>query len=635
MAEMTEADIVATTAGYKNESKMARFDRMQQNKINYDMYHLRQDFSYKQKGQSRDFLPKMSNAVEQNTSFIQQGLVDIGNWFKVDPEEGLNPDAMEVKPDEIYKLLMRQLEKNKIVAFIADAVKLGMIGSLMIVKVYGRQVPKYKYKYNEELDEKNGKLMKQLIKVEDKCWELRLDLVRQEDYYPDPRGTGSGSKPLYEMQDIYLDYYQVLDLAKQGLYDMEMVKTLKGQGSDEGYDQEYFKNRETGQNSASKHDRHRIKLTECWGNIINAEGELIHENVVWTVANDRLLIQKPTPNPLWHGESPFITAPIISVPHGVWGRALMDAPAMLNRAINEMFNLMVDGGIMSVHGIKQISTHLLEDATQVENGIAPGDTLRANVSCPPGMPVLQRVDTSSVPQDGLAVMNLLNQEFFSSALSSDLRSGLEPVRQVKATQIVEQSQAISGMFAGMAKTLEQEFVTPMLKKSWQTVAQHMSELDFESMKAILGSRRAQALAGLSNEKLFADTVSGCQFTVFGISALLAKQKNFTKLQGMLQTIASSPVLMEEFSKKYDFAKLLTEIMEALDIRSAKLEKDMAPEQAAPTPAMNTPQGMPNAQSQIPQAGAAGNQGDLSPIPTPDFPGSRANEAMTPIPGGGK
>lgn len=102
---------------------------------------------------------------------------------------------------------------------------------------------------------------------------------------------------------------------------------------------------------------------------------------------------------------------------------------------------------------------------------------------------------------------------------------------------------------------------------------------------------------------------------------------------MLQTVASSPVLMEEFVKKYDFGKLLQEIMEALDINTAKLEHEMQPMQPPGQSPMNTVQGMPDSQSQIPQAGAEANQGDLSAIPQHEFPGSKANVQMIPNLGG--
>lgn len=625
---ISESTIITCMTNYRMEARMARQDRMDQNKINFDSYHLRQDWSYKQKGQSREFLPKMSMAVEQASTFLQQGLTDLGEWFRVEPEPGLNEDAMRVKPKTVYLLLNRQLVKTGFMNKVGDASKLGLIGSLMIAKVGGRYANKPKYRVKTEL--KNGKFSKQLLKMEDKAWELDISLIRQEDYYPDPTGRG-----LYEMEDIFMDYWEVERLAtgKDAIYDLEVVKQLQGQPDSDGVDKDADKSRETGLDMTSRGYRKQIKLTEIWGNILDEQGNLIHENVVCTIANDQFVIQKPTPNPNWHGESPYVTCPIISVPHSVWGKALMDAPAMLNRALNELFNLSLDGGMMAVHGIKQIRKAWLEDPSQVDDGIAPGTTLSVSSACPPGQTVLERVDTSTVPQDGLNVMNLVNQEFNVSALTNDLRMGVASFRAVKATEVVEASQTITSMFSGMAKNIEGEddrgFITPILQKAWKTIAQNIGDLDSNEVKALLTEKVATQLLAMGNEELFAETVQGCRFRTFGISATLNKQKEFTKLTALLQTVGTSEVLTEAFLAKYDFSKYLTEIMKALDINPFKIEADKA--DGGDLTQMPQGQGMgagemPNQQSQIPQAGAAGNQGDLSAqtnIPSTSFPPSRA------------
>lgn len=619
---MSESTIINCLTNYRQEASMARQDRMSQNAVNFDSYNLRQDWSYKLKGQSREFIPKMSMAVEQAASFLQQGLTDMGDWFMVEPQPGLTEDMLKVKTKTVYLLLQNHLSKTGFMNKVGDASKLGLIGSLMIAKVGGKYVNKPIYKAKTEL--KNGSYKKSLVKMEDKVWELDISLVRQEDYYPDPTGRG-----LYELCDSFMDYWEVERLAKEGLYDMEVVKGLKGQYDSYGIDKEWAKSRETGLDMTSHGYRNQIKLTEIWGNILSETGELLYENVVCTIANDQWVIQKPTPNPYWHGESPFVTCPIISVPHSVWGKALMDAPAMLNRALNELFNLSLDGGMMAVHGIKQLRKNWLDDPSQVDDGIAPGTTLLVNSQCPPGATVMERVDTSTVPVDGINMYNLVNQEILSSALTSDIRSGAQTFASTKATAIVEASNTITSMFSGMAKNIEGEenfgFITPILQKSWKVIAQNINNLDTKEMDALLTQRVTSQLLAMGNEELFAETVQGCRFKTFGISATLNKQKDFTKLTALLQTVGSSEVLTEAFLAKYDFTKFLDEIMKALDVNPFKIEAEEIANQAAQVPV----QGVPDLQSQIPQAGAVGNQTDLtmdSNIPRADFPASRATPA---------
>ena len=599
-----DSEIINCYNSYKNEAEDARRTRMQQNKENFDVYHLRQDFSHKLKGQSTDFLPKVATAVEQNANMVQQGLLDIGEWFDVNSQEGIDPDIMKIKPSTVKRILDRQLQKDGFVKKVGDALKLGMLGGLIIGKVNGKLVNKPKF-INKKT-KKDGVYTNNLVMRKDKCWQLSIELIRHEDYRPDPTGRG-----LYEMQDIYMDYHQVLQLADEDdTYDKKVIKDLGAYRDD----QEQKKANETGQDVVGTNYRKQIKLTQIWGSLINSKGEIEHENIVCTIANDRYVIQKPIPNPYWHQESPFVVAPLLSVPHAVWPKAMMDAAVKLNISANEIFNLLVDSGIMSVFGIKQIRMDWLEDPSQVNDGVGQGDTLKVNSSCPPGMKVLESVYSGDQPQEALNILNLVNQESSSSMFTNEIRSGGADMKNVRATSVVENSQALNNMASGMIKNLEGDegsgFMTRVLAKAWKVTAQNMTDLNDKEVQAILTKKLADELLAMGKEEIFAETVQSCKFKVYGVSAVMNKMKDFTKLTTMLQVVFSNPNLAEAFMKKYDSNKLITEILRALDIDAYKLEADeeAGGDLTSPQPPVASSQG-PDLNSQIPQAGAAVNQGD--------------------------
>jgi len=634
VADADEATLISIYTAYKQQAETARLSRIQQNKVNYDAYHMRQDFSYKQKGQSQEFLPKLSLAVESGANFMQQGLVDMGEWFRVYPAMGLTEDNMLIKPFEIQKLLLYQLDKAGFMGQMNDLIKLGFLGSLMVAKVHGKYIIKPAYDVVTKME--NGSYKRKLVKKDQKKWQLVIDPVRQQDWKPDP------VKPdgLFNMQDTYLDW---ADLEKMGKregsgYDMDAIQRLKaGAGITEAL-QEYEKSRETGQNVNNINYRKTIKLTEIWGNFIGNDGSLVWENCQAVVANDLTVIMKPRPIKFWHGEHPYVSTPIQRVPHSVWGKTPMDSAALLNIAINELFNLILDGGLAAVHGIKQVREHWLEDPSQLEDGMAPGTTLRVNTSCPPGMDAFSRVDTTTLPPEALPVYNVLVQEFVTAAMTNDLRMGVTPFHQVKATEIVESSQSNSTMFAAIAKHIEADFIKPLLYKAMLTIAQHYDEIDEKELDSVLGDKRNAEIKAMGPEGIFKELAGQIKFEVFGISETLNKQKEFTKLQAMLQTVSSSPLMMEQFTAKYDFGKLLTEILRSLDVPLYKIMNDQilnanpmgqqpnSPNSGGPgAPNPGQAGQMPNAQSQIPQAGAAANQGS-SPFPQPNFPGSVALQA---------
>lgn len=612
MADYKDSDIINCMTNYRLEASQAKQSRMDQNKQNFDAYHLRQDWSHKLNGQSREFLPKVATAVEQNANMIQQGLLDIGEWFSVTPQDGIDQDTLKIKADTVYRLLNRQLQKDGFVKKTGDASKLGMLGGLIIAKVTGKMVNKPKFVVERKW--KKFKPMKQLMMRQDKCWQLDIRLIRHEDYYPDPTGRG-----LYEMEDTYMDLHEVKALAEgdDAIYDMDVVNQLSGSFDASGSDQEWNKSRETGQDVANAGFRKQVKITEIWGNLLDYEGNVVHENCMCTVANDRFVIQKPIPNPFWHQESPYVAAALLSVPHAVWPKAIMDAATSLNLSANEIFNLLLDSGMMSVHGIKQLRTDWLEDQADVADGIQQGATLKVNASCPPGQKVLESVFTGTQPTEAINMLNIVNQEAAAAMFTNEIRSGGADMSNVRATAVVENSQALNNMFTGMIKNLEGDensgFITQVLSKAWKVIAQNMTDLDSKEVEALLGKKLAQELMAMGKEQIFADTVQSCQFKAFGVSAVLNKMKEFTKLQALMQTVFSAAPLTEAFMKKYDPTKLLTEIMRALDIKTFKLETELEDGGVVPNqPNQQAPADEgPDLMSQIPQAGAAVNQGDMN------------------------
>lgn len=595
--------IVQIVNNYYQESYHAKRIRMFDNAENFNCYHLKQDYSHKKAGQSKEFIGKTYMATEQITSFMQQGLLDEHEWFVVEAEAGLIDEQMKIKPSEMQRLLEREFKYNDISNLVPDSIKLGLLGSLMIIKVHGSYQTKEKFYHDSEASTAEGSSSK-LFKTKKDVWRLKLEIVRQEDWYPDPTGEG-----LYELQVIEMDWYKLYDIALKNpdIYDIEMVKNC---GTMVQQDQKIKKSRETDQNTTFSSYRRRIKIKELWGDIIEqGTGRVLYKNVVCAIANDHYLIRPPKPNPFWHGESPFVSCPIIRVPHSVWHKALMDAPTKLNRAQNELFNLMFDSGMMSTFGIKQLREGWLDDPAEVDDGVFPGQTLKVNSSCPPGEKVIETVATGGNPAEAMQMYQLTDREMQAMSMTSDLRMGVLPQRQVKATEIVSSNQTIDGMFKGITQNIEQNFIEKIVEKSWLTNAQYMDDLDVDEMIALFGEERGKALIGISAAERFADTVQGRRYKVFGISTVLGKVNDFRKITSLLQTIGQSPVLVQEFSKTYDFGKLLTQITKSLDIDTDKIKKDVQAQPQGP----QSPNGQATPQELAALANGGGDQ--ISQIPS--------------------
>lgn len=322
---------------YHRDADKARETRMRQNIENFKCFHLEQDWSHKSKGQSKEFLPKQSQAVEETTSFLQQGLMDLDDWFRIKRQPGLTDKDVIFQDHEIQKLLIRQLQKNHFVDHMADSLKLGQLQALMITKIGGTRLNQVSF----EIEDRKGFLgtlnpwsKPKLLKNKKPIWQLKLYLVRAENWYPDPTGDG-----LYNQEVVEIDYHKLLEAAYENPeeFDLDVVREIM---ENRDYLQERKKATETNQDTVSDSTRKRIRIIEHWGTICEPQtGEILHENVVCRITEDGHVITKPTKNPLWHGEDPYVVSPILRVPLSVWHKALTDGPTALNKALNELFNL--------------------------------------------------------------------------------------------------------------------------------------------------------------------------------------------------------------------------------------------------------------------------------------------------------
>ena len=602
--KLTEEYTLRYVISCRDEAEQAKLNRMSLNKDNFAAYQLEHDFMHKIPGQSKEVLSKVRNATEQIKSFFQQALADLDDWWRVVPTDEGDGASLLIKTHEIQKLMNFLLRKADYFSHVGNSCQSGLLGSLAVSKVRGEMVPKPKFSTKKEGRGKS--YVKHVMATDDKTWELRFDDTRQENWFPDPTGA-----KLYEIENCLLDLHIVKALAEgeDAIYDKAEVEKLRPWGGDQAQDEK--KARETGQNTPGKVARPRVKITEFWGTIVDENtGDILSENVVVTIANDTHVIRKPTPNPLWHQRTPNIAAALIQVSNSVWGVAMMDAGTKHQKALIELFNLMLDSSYKAVWGINQLREDVLSDPKQVVDGIKWGTHLKVTSALPPGVKVLEPVVTGDVPPEVISIFNLLNQETLTSMMTNDMRMGGQSIRAVKATEVVAAENSITSVFTGMSKNFEEKKIQPELEIATYTVCQNWDMIDKQIFISLFGKERGEQLSQMEPQEVFVNTINGYKFEVFGISLTLRRQSDFRKCTTILQVIGASEPLIEAFLEKYSFNKLLGEILTSMDLNVAKIEQGgeapaNTPAASPAGPAMQQPGGAPGAQpdlmSQVPSA----------------------------------
>ncbi len=599
--------IIKILVSYKDEAERAKLDREKKNRKNWAFNNLRQDFSHKRKGQSRDFLPKQAMSTEQTVAFLHQGIADLGDWFKVEAEPGVEDPIFS--DDEAREIMKKILREAKFYNHVGDSIKRAYLESLMIAKIGSTTVNKPKYFTMRIPKSKELKLMKR----NNFHSKVTVDLVRAKDFFPDPTG-----RKLYNIERIEMDFHELWEVAKQApkVYDLKAIEQLQASIEET---EKVDKSGETGQNIIYPTSRKIITIYEFWGSVADPiTGKLIYKDVVCAWANNLFMIRKPEAFPTWDNKDPYVVGSLMRQPGSVWHKALADASTELNQVLNEMFNLIQDSGIQAIFGLKQYREHWMANPSQAQDGFVPGDSIAVNHACPVGAKVVEPVDTRNISMgDGISAYNLTNSEFQQASLSNDLRMGVLPSKAVKATEVVESSQAINSVFNDVAKNTEEFYIEPSLDRIWSTEMQIMNDSDIAGLESILGKKRVKEIKKIPKKERWAKTVNGYKFKVFGITQTLNRIKEFQKITALLQTISSDETLMEEFARKYDFSKILMVLMESLDINIDRIKLDkvdqrivaMAESEGAESPQPGATG--PDMQSQIPQVGSA-NAGSEAP-----------------------
>lgn len=562
---LSNQEIIIATQSYREEAEAARRDRLARNRLNWNVYYGKIDWSYKQDGQSTEHLPKMAIAAEQVRAFIKKALVAFGNWYSVQV-----PPGYPLRPDQVMGLMKRFLDKvvvgrnmtQPIETIIANAVMQGLLESLIILKIHGGKSGEKVYRV--EPGDPVGGIPPRLMKEGSNLWRLRIDTIPTEDFFPDPTGRN-----LYRLHEVERDFMDVVEMAEEGVYDKKIIDQI-----DEDYSREPTQRRHASQRNQNEapnpRNRRRVVLTEGWGTILGPNGRPIHKDVVWTIANNKYLIRKPEPFPLWHGEDPFVVAPLIQNPHTVWSKALYDDVMSLNMALDELYNLILDGGIASVWGVRQVRESWMVNPSQIAGGIPQNATIAVNEECPIDGKVVEVVASGKVPPEALAVLNLTNQEHNAASMVNDLRTGAIPAKNVKATEVMAADASANIMMDSVSSEIERNIIAPVLRKSWFTILQYAEDIAAEDVVEVIGMNAAYALSRMAPAERYV-ALARTEFKVNGLSATVTRAKDFQKLAASIQLVGGNPLLMESFVRRFSADKFLDTMYKMLNINPTDME----------------------------------------------------------------
>lgn len=581
-----------------NECAQAELERKAKNDANWQMYNGDIDWSDKAEGQAKIHLNKAGLAVDQITAQMKKGLLNFDKWLGVENRPGYEDPTGLITDTVSKRLIGGYTDAANMLIKVTDAIKNGVVESRSTIKITGRRVPVKKYY------DLNGK--------QEMKWCLFLDVLPYKDFHTDPNGD------LYEYHETTAEYHDLWNLSadkptKDKPYKREALKDLTAFVRPEDLTDPKKKDETVSQTTNS--NRKPIKVIEFWGTILGKDGLVMEyqttkkdkdgkykviplQNIVVTIANDKVVIREPELNPRWSKKSPFISTTLIRVQGAKQPKALIDAGVDLNRYQDELLSLSVDGARKAVHGAKTVRAAWLTDPSQVEGGIDADDTIFINELAPPNAEAIQTIKTGEVPNEVLSIYNLCGSVFAENVFQNEISlSGSLPDKAVKATEVAQAGASIQGIFESIASDFEASFLEPLIEEIWceilqnadqvdddllmaafeghemlMYVAKQRKDLDPDKLKAVL----IEEFKNLKKDKRFEYAADAFKFKGKGIRSIAASAQKMQQYQGLLSIAGQNPQLLEQIQQGVSIPKLFKQLVKSagLDLE----EIDLTPEE---------------------------------------------------------
>lgn len=543
-----EMDILHVLQAYKDEAKHARKEgpngRDDVWEANWDLYWGRMDYSDKAEWQSQEVMPEAPQFVDRWASAMREALNQPGDFFTVhDPTDQNNDLTPHI--ERFINVLLTNAGRtpdghpSQFDTVFEDLMKLGALMAMSATVTW-----------------RNGR--------GPGGGQVAVEPTDPRSVWVDHTGRGLYRLRSYEIDKHELDRRaQQTDASGQPIYNPDAIEDLKAM---EDEDRRQEKEASTGHSQETSSPREPVMIDEWLATVVDNSGEVIVENNLIVVANERAIIRGPEPNPFWHERDWVVFAPMVTVPLSVYGRSYMEDWASVARSFIEMTNLIMDATFTSALNAYAMAPEMLEDPTQAQEGVTPNKvfTLEQGTRA---RDFIETIELGRLPPESIRVWEGLKQEMREGAKLSEIALGQVPPKgDITATEVQSVTQAGSSIVRSMARTTETRLLEPVLELIWQTGLQHV-DFSEPQIQQELGMETARMLETRRQEF----QQRHIRFEVRGISSLVARQEKLQGLMSALQTISSSEMLMREFAQKYDFGALMDELMRLFGVDTLSLQ----------------------------------------------------------------
>ena len=134
------------------------------------------------------------------------------------------------------------------------------------------------------------------------------------------------------------------------------------------------------------------------------------------------------------------------------------------------------------------------------------------------------------------------------------------------------------LFRSIISDLECSIIRPALHMAWLTMLQNADDWNASDVAGCIGQDVAAELGSMSPARRYMTYAQGSRFKVSGLSTMVARVREFQKVQSAIAAISQSPILTQVAMAELSPKKLLYHLLRCLNIDPEDMK--MTPEEQA-------------------------------------------------------
>lgn len=572
----------------------------------WDIYNGDYDWTGKQWWQSKANIPKVRSSVDRSIAIFRKSLLRLRRFYQItaDTKRG------KLKGQFTSALLDYWLDQDNVLEELVQSMKVGMITSTMIMKVWWQQVreevpevvtkqtPRQKFGIDVGMDETRD--IEFVTKTRGKFAARAVDPF---NFWVVPKTNRFAC-----IERTYSTYDEICALAEEGIYDKNQLDRIKNLQTSSGT---FFKAQEAHRANelpvANVDYVKELELWHYWGDIYNKDGRIVMPNARFTFVNKEVLISPARPNPFYHKKPPYAMGSPYLVPFSTYNRGMVEDVYEIAKSITELSNLIFDGAMFDALKAFALDLDGLENPSEADNGVYPGKVfIKRSTQLPPGNKLLETIDVGKVPQEAMGALNMLKSYYQEGTFINEWVEGQggKGDRTLGEVNLKTQS-ALEGLDEA-ARNTEISLIEPFLDLSAKTIYQFHNDFTIPRLADEFPAA-ASMLQDMNPKERYATMMGEFSFKARGLSILIDQQQRIGEITNFLQLLANIPGLMERINPD----ELLEAIMLPLNWNVERLLINREGLQAG-GPTQQSPQAQPPptmaANGNTPAQNMAGRQG---------------------------